>query len=460
MQSSMYRWIDSVRYPGPFTRKHTIMAVTNSPSGESETHSKSMNNGCIYLDYNATTPLRESVIQVMTPLLREFGNPSSGHCFSDGPKAALEKARHQVCTSLGLTWNTTTSANDNPGIYFCSCGTEADNWAIWSAVCTHHRRNTRQQIPSVSPPRPHVVASVIEHPAVIQFLKQMKSIGLLEYDLVRVNGQGFVDLDHLRECMRPTTCLVTIMHSNNEIGVIQNMHDIVQTIRDTSSSCLIHSDLAQSIGRCHGGIIPEMITNTLDMATIVGHKFGGPKGIAALYVKPGTPLEPFICGGGQEYGKRSGTENVLLIAGMGEAMHRAMSSCSGQVEEMMALRDELYRVLDTELFQKLDPEDVYFLGPFMDPTRMLPNTLSFCIRGLDSSRVIHALRDSVAFSSGSACHSSGDSESSILSILGVPSEFHRGMCRLSVGHGLVLDDVTVAGQRIAQEILKQLTSNR
>jgi cysteine desulfurase len=418
------------------------------------THCTTKSNRCIYLDYNATTPLRESVIQVMTPLLHAFGNPSSGHCFSDGPKAALEKAREQVCTSLGLNWNDNATNNNPGGVYFCSCGTEADNWAIWSAVCTHHRHHTHKESASC-----HVVASVIEHPAVIQFLKQLKSIGMLEYDLVRVDGQGFVDLDHLRECVRPTTCLVTIMHSNNEIGVIQNMNDIVKIVRDCcSSSCLIHSDLAQSIGRCREGILSEMMTQSLDMATIVGHKFGGPKGIAALYVtSPSVPLEPFICGGGQEFGKRSGTENVLLIAGMGDAIHHAMSCCDEQVEDMMALRNQLYRVLDEELFQKIDPDDVYFLGPFMDEKSMLPNTLSFCIRGLDSSRVIHALRDSVAFSSGSACHSSGDSESSILSLLGVPSEFHRGMCRLSVGHGLVLDDVTVAGQRIAQEILKQLS---
>lgn len=403
---------------------------------------KHANPSTIYLDYNATTPVRQEAIDKMSPFLYHYGNPSSSHVFGDLPKQALREARHKVAEAVGV------SADDN-SIYFCSCGTEADNWAIWSAICGYRMKHPDRM--------PHVVSSVIEHPAVLVFLERLQQLKLLEYDLVRVDSEGFVDLSGLESSIRAETCLVTIMHSNNEIGTIQNFDPMYAIVKDRcDQDILLHSDLAQSIGRA-----PINLNDMrLDMCTIVAHKFGGPKGIAVLYCRPGTELHPFVLGGGQEQGMRSGTENVLLAVGMGEAIRCACKDIDSSIQDMRSKRDLLSGLLHEKVLDRLNKEGVLMIHGPEDDTYRLPNTLSFSIKGIDSRIVIQSLREQVAMSSGSACHSGSASGGGVLNAVGCPLEYQMGTFRLSVGHYSTCEEIETAAELIADSIQHELNMNQ
>eukprot|EP00750_Incisomonas_marina_P033638 INCI9920.2.p1 GENE.INCI9920.2~~INCI9920.2.p1 ORF type:complete len:398 (+),score=52.69 INCI9920.2:102-1196(+) len=279
--------------------------------------------GRVYLDWNATSPIFPEVTAAMKPFTwAQWGNPSSTHVFSSHCRQALSAARASVAAMLGEHVSPTE-------ILFASCGSEADNHAIRAALAyaAHSSGSGAEK------QKPHVITSAIEHPAILQYLQALYARGeIAKPTLLPVDLTGIVDLRALRNALRPTTVLVTIMHSNNEIGTLEPIADVVRIVNEYSKTngrrILVHTDAAQSCGK-----VPVDVNELgVDFATVVGHKFGAPKGCGALYVRDGIfarphsssdnslpRFPPLIFGGGQEMGRRAGTENVLLSVALGAA---------------------------------------------------------------------------------------------------------------------------------------------
>lgn len=388
-----------------------------------------ISQGCIYLDYNATTPIWPEVAEAMAPYFSNFGNPSSAHPYGRTCKAAVENARSQVAALV----------NAQPEeIYFCSCGTEADNWAIWGAVASYRRAN-----PGVTP---HVITSAIEHPAILEQLESLRDLGLLEFTAVAVGADGIVSCDAIVAALTDTTCLITLMHSNNEVGSLQPVAEVAALGK--SKGILVHSDAAQSIGK----VLVDVRALDVDMLTIVGHKFGAPKGVAALYIREGTQIDRFLCGGGQERGRRAGTENVILITGLGKAAEIAKEELPRTAQHMSRLRDLLKDLLISGV-----PEGTVQVNGPADLSQRLNNTLSISFRNVVSSELLSELSEELAASAGAACHSSGGPTiSSVLWAMGVPQEWALGTLRLSVGRHSTEQDV----RNGAEIILKRLAALR
>lgn len=263
--------------------------------------------GCIYLDYNATTPVYPEVASKIAPFIAScFGNPSSSHIFSDPARSAVKAAR----TLVGSLIN---SANPEREIYFTSCGTESDNRAIDIAIA--HYVNC--SLPgSDSAIVPNIITSAIEHPAVLCYLRLLKSQGKITLTVIQVDESGLVNDELLRSALSTATALVTVMHSNNEVGTIQPLRRIADAVkafnRVHNVHILLHSDAAQSVGK----VCVDVQSSEVDLLTIVGHKFGAPKGVAALYVREGVRWEPtaqpMLVGGGQEHGGRGGRSTCCV----------------------------------------------------------------------------------------------------------------------------------------------------
>jgi cysteine sulfinate desulfinase/cysteine desulfurase-like protein len=284
----------------------------SQPSGVGQAHPYSRlpeYKGCVYLDYNATTPVFPEVTGAMVPYLTtSFGNPSSSHIFSAPCREALRKARSHV----GALVN---ARDPSKEIYFTSCGTESDNRAV--DIALHHftqfkKRQLAERGVNMSVTLPHVVTCKTEHPAVICYLRILVLEQKIRMTVLPVDAEGFVGAEAVRNALTPNTALVTLMHSNNEVGTIHPLKEIAQAVRQYNQqmrgeSCvLLHSDAAQSLGK----VLVDVQALDLDMLTIVGHKFGAPKGVAALYMREGIEAPPMLVGGGQERGLRSGKRAV------------------------------------------------------------------------------------------------------------------------------------------------------
>ncbi|EFN56195.1 hypothetical protein CHLNCDRAFT_144931 [Chlorella variabilis] len=387
-------------------------------------------SGCVYLDYNATTPIFPEAADEMRPFLTAFGNPSSAHAFGRPCKAAVDAARARVAAMVGA---------DPDEIFFTSCGSESDNWAIWGAVMEARRQ--QRAAPDTSGAAaflPHVVSSRIEHPAVIECLAMLAAQGLLEYTLVPVSCEGLVRVADVEAAMTPHTCLLTFMHSNNEVGSIQPVAQLAALAR--RAGALMHCDAAQSLGK----VDVDVQQLGVDMLTVVAHKFGGPKGVAALYVRRGVRLERLLCGGGQEGGRRAGTENVVLVAGLGKAAELVSRELPATAAHMAAMRDSLQQ----QLLAGLPPSTALIHGPADDALR-LPNTLSIGIRGIAAARLLAELSEQLAASAGAACHSGGGhGVSAVLQAMAVPTEHAVGTLRLSTGRHTTQQDVDRAAALI------------
>jgi len=365
----------------------------------------------IYLDYNATTPILPEVVDAMLPYLREhFGNPSSGHVYGARTRAAVDRARGQVAAVLGC---------HDDELIFTSGGTEANNLAI-------------RGVAEARPERAHVLTSVIEHPATTQPCAWLESQGR-RVTRVGVDRDGRARLDEALAAIDAETALVTVMHANNETGVLQPIHELADAAR--ARGALTHTDAAQSVGK-----VPVRVAELgVDLLSLAGHKVYAPKGVGALYVRRGTALVPLVLGAGHERGLRPGTENVASIVGLGLACELAARDLDEESSRIKALRDGLWGRLVEAI-----PE----LGLNGHRDERLPNTLNVRFPDVSGDALLAEARE-VAASTGSACHAGHEQASPVILAMGVSPEAALGSVRLTLGRGTTDNDVALAAESLA-----------
>jgi cysteine desulfurase len=372
--------------------------------------------GPIYLDYNATTPVDPRVVEAMLPhLTTHFGNPSSAHPYAEPARAALAGARAQVGALIGAAPET---------VVFTGSGSEANNLAIRGVVAPWLGQ------------RPQVLTQRTEHPAVLQTCRALQRLHQVEVGYLPVDGHGVVEPDALAAAITPRTVLVSVMTANNETGTIQPIAELARIAHDRG--VVFHTDAAQAAGK-----IPLDVDGLgVDLLTVVGHKMYAPKGVAALYVRPGLTLEPLIYGGGQEHGLRAGTENTALAVALGAAAQLAGHDlAAGGPDRMRTLRDRLYQYLAARL-----PGAVVQLNGH--PERRLPNTLNVSIAGVRGDHLLAAVPE-LAASTGSACHTGTTEPSPVLAAMGHDPDRALAALRLSLGRWTTEHDVDRAGHLIA-----------
>ena len=351
----------------------------------------------VYADNAATTRMSDKAVAAMTPYFQQFyGNPSSLHTVGQQAAEALADARRRVADCLGCSFKEIT---------FTSGGSEADNQAIVSAARIGERKGKK-----------HIISTAFEHHAVLHTLKKLEKEGF-EVTLLDVGPTGTITPQQVAEAIREDTCLVTIMYANNEIGSILPIPEIGKVCHE--KGVLFHTDAVQAAGHLHINVKEQNI----DMLSLSGHKFHGPKGVGALYVRGGIPLVNVIEGGAQERGKRAGTENVPAIVGMAAALHEAMEN----LDRNAAYVTELRRTLEDKLSRI--PES-RING---DRALRLPGTLNMCFAGIEGESLLLLLDQAgIAASSGSACTSGSLDPSHVLLAIGVPVEVAHGSLRLSL----------------------------
>jgi cysteine desulfurase len=385
----------------------------------------------IYLDYNATTPLDPAVVEAMLPYLREhYGNPSSTHALGKRAHEAVETARRQVAELLGA---------DAEEVVFTGGGTEASNHAIKGSVFARFvSKNLFQALVKGIFGRwgneVHVVISAIEHPATVQPCEFLKRLGC-RVTVVPVDGQGTVDPDAVRKALGRGATLVSIMHSNNEVGTLQPIKEIAAVAHECGA--LMHTDAAQSLGKV-GVDVREL---GVDLLTLAGHKLYAPKGVGVLYVRKGVQLEPLLHGAGHEGRRRAGTENVPYLVGLGTACALARQSLPGATAKLRQLRDRLWERLRAGLGER-----VVLNG---HPEKRLPNTLNANFVGHVGAELLEKM-PGIAASTGSACHEGKVTQSPVLCAMGVPPEVGRGALRLTVGRFTTEDEIDRAAAILVQ----------
>jgi cysteine desulfurase len=361
----------------------------------------------IYLDNNATTRVAPEVFEAMRPYLtEEFGNASSAHALGRAARAAVENARCQVAELL--------SAGDASEIVFTSCGSESDNWAIGGFL-------------EANPTRRHVITTRVEHEAVRNLCEHLEQIGC-EVTWLEVDRNGELDLDDLRRGLRRDTAVVSVMLANNETGVLFPVEEIGEIVREHSNA-VFHVDGVQAVGK-----IPINLNGSpIDLFSISGHKFYAPKGVGALYLRRGVKLPPFIIGGGQEDGRRSGTEAVPNIVALGRAAQLA-KDFDGH-DRVMRLRDWL----EDKILARFPNTQ---LNGIDDRRKRLPNTSNISFAGRDGSELRAKLdRMGICVSTGSACNAESQEVSGVLRAMKVPYEVARGAIRFSLGRYNTGDEV-------------------
>ena len=367
-----------------------------------------MKNKTIYLDYNASTPIAPEVVEAMRPFLyQHFGNPSSHHWAGEPAKEAVEHARRQVAGLLECLPSE---------IVFTSGGSESNNHAIKGLFFALKEKGN------------HIITTEIEHPAVLNPCCFLERIGA-KVTYVGVDKYGRVDPVEIEKAITPKTILITVMHANNEVGTIQPIEEISKIAK--KHGILLHTDAAQSMGK----IDTNVNSLGVDLLSVAGHKLYAPKGIGALYIREGTPIEPLIHGAGHESGRRAGTENVLLIVGLGKACEVAKKYLNDS--KIRDLRDRFW-----ELLQKNFGSGVLLNG---HPIHCLPNTLNVSFVGKIGGEILSRL-DGVAASTGAACHSGSVEISPVLKSMGVSPEVGMGAIRFSLGRTTTLEEVDTVVQ--------------
>jgi len=367
----------------------------------------------IYLDYNATTPIAPEVFEAMVPFLREhFGNPSSSHPYGRRAADAVQQARNELAALLGA---------QSEEIVFTGCATEANNLALRGVA--HALRHKGH----------HLIISAVEHPSVQAPAERLRAEGW-EVTVLPVDHFGCVAPQHLAAALRADTVLVSVMHANNEVGTLQPIAELARLAH--AAGVLFHTDAAQSIGK----VAVDVHDLGIDLLTLAGHKFYAPKGVGALYVRRGTPLDPLLVGAGQEHGLRPGTENVPYIVALGAAARLARARLPQMTEQLRRLRDALHTQLATAI------PGLLLNG---HPDARLPNTLNISFPGV-SGRDLLAAVPQIAASVGSACHEEGDAVSGVLAAMGADAVRARGAVRLSLGRASTEGEITAAAHALIE----------
>ncbi len=360
----------------------------------------------IYLDYAATTPVRQEVVETMLPYLGErFGNPSSLHSLGREAKEAMEAARHQVARLIHA---------EPAEIIFTSGGTEADNFALCGVAWANRERGD------------HIITSAIEHHAVLNVCRFLEQTGF-SVTYLPVDRYGLVDPDRLRRAIREETILVSIMHANNEVGTIQPIEEIGAIARE--NGILLHTDAVQTCG--HLPIDVRLLG--ADLLSCSAHKLYGPKGVGALYIRHGVEIVSLLHGGKQEKGRRASTENVAGIVGFGKAAELANREIEEESGRLAGLRDRLIRGILEAV------EDVRLNG---HPARRLSGNVSVSVAGVEGESLLLQLdMRGICASTGSACTSGTVEPSHVLTAMGIPEEASYGSLRLTLGRDSRSEDI-------------------
>lgn len=367
----------------------------------------------INFDHNSATQPLPEVVESMLPFLREnFGNPSSMHSEGQKAKAALENAREQVAALI----------NASPEeIYFTASGSESNNFAIKGVAVGNQKKGN------------HIVVSAIEHFSVLQSAKSLEKLGFA-VTLLPVDGAGMVNPADVKQAITDETILVSIMHANNEVGTIEPIEEIGQIVKERG--ILFHSDAVQTAG----SILVDVRRLNVDLLSLAAQNFYGPKGVAALYIKKGTRINPLIDGGIQEGGRRAGTENMMGIVGMGAAAEIALQRMDERMTHVRSLRDAMIRTIEEKI------EHVYLHG---HREKRLPNNVSFGFEYIEGESILLFLgMDQIIASSGSACASKALKASHVLLAVGVSHAIANGTILFTLGIDNTRDDIALLGEKL------------
>ena len=373
----------------------------------------------IYLDHAATTRLDERVLQKMLPYFTEtYGNANSQHSFGRAAQKAVDEARDKIAKLIGAKPNE---------VYFTSGGTESDNWAL-RGTCNSLKNKGR-----------HVIMTKIEHAAMLSTAKELEKDGF-EFTFVGVDKEGFVDLEELEKAIRKDTILICCMYANNEIGTIEPIEEVVKIAKDHGVLCF--TDAVQAMG----AIDIDVKKLNVDMMSFSAHKFNGPKGVGALYIKTGVPVARLISGGHQERTRRGGTTNVPGVVGFAEALKLTKETLGKDVEYVRSLRDRFIQRVTAEIpFARLN-------GP-KDGNKRLPNNADFSFEYIEGESILFSLDlAGIAVSSGSACSSGSLEPSHVLLAIGVPEETAHGSIRFTFGKENTVEEVDYTVEKLKETV--------
>ena len=381
-------------------------------------------NKRIYLDHSATTGTKQEVLEEMLPVFTtNYGNPSSVHSFGRDAKKLVDQARMRVAKALGAL---------PEEIFFTAGGTEADNWVLKGVAYANKNKGN------------HIITTGIEHHAVINTCKYLEEHGF-KVTFLPVNEYGIVNLDEIEKSIADNTILISVMFANNEIGTIEPIKEIGSLCR--KKGILFHTDAVQAVGN-----VPIDVKDmNIDLLSIASHKFYGPKGMGALYIRKGVKIDSLIHGGAQERGRRAGTENIPGIVGMGKAIEIAVKNMDSESKRLIYLRDKLIEGLLKISGTKLNG----------DKNNRLPGNVNVTFDSVDGEILAMALdEDGICVSNGSACSAGAIEPSHVLTAIGLSRDAAKGSLRLTIGANTTEDEVDFVVNAIDNTVVKLRENNK
>lgn len=373
----------------------------------------------VYMDNAATTAVKQEVLDEMIPMFTDdFGNPSTIYKPGKSVKKKIEFARAQVASALGA---------DSSEIFFTSGGTESDNWAIKGAALEGLKKGKN-----------HIITSKIEHHAVLHTVQFLEKNGF-EVTYLNVDCNGLINIDDLKNAVTDKTAIVSVMYANNEIGTIQPIEEIGEICR--KKNVPFHTDAVQAVGH----ISIDVNKQNIDMLSLSAHKFGGPKGVGALFIRKGVKLSNFMEGGAQESKKRAGTENTAGIIGMGKAIEMACKDVEIKAKELSAKRDKLIAELLKIPHSRLNGDSI----------KRLPGNVNISFEGIEGESLLLFLdMENICASSGSACTSGSLDPSHVLLAIGLPHEIAHGSLRLSISEDTTYEEISYVVDKVSKIVSK------